>query len=74
MSIRIFAVANLNIPGPTADTLADRVRTLTAGNRPITTKRVAELLNCSVEIAEYGLNLALRMGLVRRVAQGWIAT
>ncbi len=74
MSLRIFAVADLNIPGPNTDTLVARLKTMSVDSRPVTTERVAQLLDCSVELAEYGLNLASRMGLVRRVRQGWIAS
>jgi hypothetical protein len=71
---RIIGVAELNIPGPTASTIAAQLKSMSDGKRPITTEQLANVLKCSVGKAEYELNIAERIGLVKRVSQGWIAT
>ena len=71
---KIVGVAELNIPGPTASTLAAQLKTMSDGKRPITSEQLAKALHCSVGKAEYELNIAERIGLVKRVSQGWIAT
>ncbi len=74
MPRKLFGVADLNIPGPDTNAIAAHVKTMSVGGKPITTEQIAKALSCSVGAAEYGLNMAKRMGLVRQVAKGWMAT
>lgn len=71
---RIICVADLDIPGPNTKTIVAKVKTMSAGRLPVTTEQVAAVLDCTVGQVEYSLNIAERVGLVKRVSQGWIAT
>jgi hypothetical protein len=70
---RIIAVAVLNIPGPDTEALVTVLKAMSEGKRPVNTDLIAKVLNCTVDQAEYGLNLAQRLGLAKHVSQGWIA-
>lgn len=71
---KIIGVADLNIPGLDTRTLVAQLKAMSDGKHPITTDELASVLKCSVGKIEYTLNIANKVGLVKRVKQGWIVT
>lgn len=73
MSICITCEADLDFPVPNAQRVAERVRAMYDGTRPVNARAIADEFGVGVGAIEAVLIRAARAGLVyQEMGQGWI--
>jgi hypothetical protein len=69
----ITCEANLDLPGPNADRIADQVRRMYATNKPVKAWELAGIYNLPIGAIETALQSAEQAGLVKHViGNGWV--
>ena len=70
---RIIGIGQPDIPGPTAEQVAAKLKSMSTGQRVVTTQQLASALNCRVGAVQHELNIARQLGMVRQIPGEWIA-
>ena len=70
---RIIGIGQPDIPGPTAEQVAAKLKSMSTGQRAVTTQQLAAALNCRESAVKHELNIAKQVGMVRQIPGGWIA-